>query len=514
MFPPRREVLRQKSGTLLETSFPLLLHALMVDERSAVLELKLRNLIKRIAFEGGVPVGCESNLQHETLGHSLVAKGKLTAAEHHALLAEASAKGRALQGLLVEQQRISGFELFKHLQAMLGRTVLDAFRWGDATWKLLPPEELEAPIRMNTMQLVYTGCMQLPLSALTEHLSLPDSEVLAFLPDAPNAHDELKLSARDTRLLQALKKRPTLGELCMLPGLTAEEVHRKLYALRVLEFIDSAKAVDAQPVRSRPTPAPQPTPLPVKLPVEAAGLPFADDDEAAQNLLASEFLSFRGKDAFELLGVTVDTQGVALQKAFLARSTALSPLRFKGDEARGKAEALHVAYARAFGALADPDTWQQHRARRAARDAGSPDAARKKASADAYRIRTELLDAQSQFEEGRRRLAAGNPKSAAEHFQYALDIEPRGRFTAWLAFANYQADATHEAERSLALLAEACRLEPACEEAWAWRGDIAMSLSRHAEAEDAYRKANKLAPDNKRYVDGIKTAATLAQKKR
>ncbi|MGV3620641.1 MAG: DUF4388 domain-containing protein [Archangium sp.] len=513
LFPPRREVLRLKSGTLLETPLPLLLHALLVDERSAVLELKLRNLEKRIFFEAGVPVGCDSNLQHETLGHSLVSKGKLTAAQHHAVLAEAAAQGRALQAVLVEKQLISGFELFKHLQAMLGRTVLDAFRWSDASWKLLSPEEIEAPIRINSMQLIYVGCMQLPLAALTDHLSLPDDEVLAFLPDAPEPHEELKLPARDARLIQGVKKRLTLGELAGLSGFSPEEVHRKLYALRVLEFIDSAKAVDAAPVRSRPTPAPQPTPLPVKLPVEAAGLPFADDDEATQNLLASEFLSFRGKDAFELLGVDVDTQGVALQKAFLTKSTALSPLRFKNPETRAKAEALHLAYARAFGALSDADVWQQHRSRRAARIAGSPDAARKKAAAEAFRIRTELLDAQSQFEEGRRRLAAGNAKSAAEHFQYAIDIEPRGRFSAWLAFAKYQQNPQFEADRALAAMVEAARQEPECEEAWAWAGDIAMSLSRHAEAEDAYRQAFKLAPNNKRYVDGAKAAASLRQKK-
>ena len=90
MFPARREVLRQKSGTLLETPLPLLLHALLVEERHATLELKLRNLEKRVFFEGGVPVGCESNLLHETLGPSLVEKGKLTDAQHHSALAESA----------------------------------------------------------------------------------------------------------------------------------------------------------------------------------------------------------------------------------------------------------------------------------------------------------------------------------------------------------------------------------------------------------------------------------------
>ena len=94
-------MLKAKSGTLAQTPLPLLMHALLVAEQSVVLELKLRNLEKRIAFENGVPVGCESNLLHETLGHSLVEKKKLAAEQHHQLLAESRSTGRPLQALLV-----------------------------------------------------------------------------------------------------------------------------------------------------------------------------------------------------------------------------------------------------------------------------------------------------------------------------------------------------------------------------------------------------------------------------
>ncbi len=503
-------MLKARSGTLADTPLPLLMHALLVQEQSVVLELKLRNLEKRVFFENGVPVGCDSNLLHETLGPSLIEKKKLTAEQHRQLLAESAASERSLQTLLVEKQLISGFELFKHLQASLGRTVLDAFRWSGATWRILPAEDLDTPIRMNAVQLIYVGCMQLPLAALAAQLALEESEQLAFLPDAPDVSEELKLAPRDARLVQGLKKRLTLGELSRTPGFTAEEVHRKLYALRVLEFIDSARDVDAQPVRSRGS---QITTQPVPVPPRAAGLPFLDDDEATQNLLASEFLSFRGKDAFELLGVGVDVQGAPLQRAFLAKSGALSPLRFQSAETRGKAEVLFSAYARAFGALADPDTWQVHRDRRAARDAKKPDALKAKRAAEAFRIRTDLLDADAQFEEGRKRLAASNPKGAIEYFQQAIDIEPRPRFSAWLAWAKYQSDPQHELQNTLSELAQVCTQDPTCEEAWVWRGDLSMAVSRHADAEDAYRKAYKLSPNNKRYVELIKSAASMQSKK-
>ena len=511
MFAPRREVLKAKSGTLADTPLPLLMHALLVQEQSVVLELKLRNLEKRVFFENGVPIGCDSNLMHETLGHSLIEKKKLTAEQHRQLLAESAASERPLQTLLVEKQLISGFELFKHLQASLGRTVLDAFRWSGATWRILPAEDLDTPIRMNAVQLIYVGCMQLPLAALAAHLALEESEQLAFLPDAPDVSEELKLAPRDARLVQGLKKRLTLGELSRTQGFTAEEVHRKLYALRVLEFIDSAKAVDAQPVRSRGSQITA-SPLPA-VPPKAEGLPFLDADEATQNLLASEFLSFRGKDSFELLGVGVDVQGAPLQRAFLAKSSALSPLRFQNAETRGKAEVLFAAYARAFGALADFDTWQVHCDRRAARNAKKPDALKAKRAAEAFRIRTDLLDADAQFEEGRKRLAASNPKGAIEYFQQAIDIEPRPRFSAWLAWAKYQSDPQHELQNTLSELTQVCAQDANCEEAWVWRGDLSTAVSRHADAEESYRKAYKLNPNNKRYVELIKSAASMLSKK-
>jgi len=489
VFAPRREVLRAKAGSLAQTPLPLLLHALLSEERSATLELKLRNLEKRVHFEGGVPVGCDSNLRHESLGRHLVDKGKLTDAQHHTLLSDSVATGKSLQALLVERQLVSGFELFKLLQANLGHTLLDTFRWADAQWRLVDLEDVDTPIRMNTAQLVFTGAMQLPPETLAAHFAVEDAQELALLE---NPQEELKLSARDTRLVQALKKRATVGVLCGLPGLTRDEALRKLYALCVLELADTAAAVDARPKKQAPEPIAPP-------PVEVQGLPFADEHEPTMNLLASEFLSFRGKDPFDLLGVKVDDAAGAVQRAFLNKCEALSPARFRGADAKGKAEILLMVYARAFGGLSDPEQHAHHRKRRETLQAQQRQPAHPKAAAEHFKIRTELLDAQSQFDEGKKRLEAGQHQSAVEHFAYAADIEPRGRTLAYLALARFRLAPDFAAEKSLALLADACKREPGCEEAWAFRADLALSVSRHAEAEDAYRKAAALNPRQQRY---------------
>ena len=74
MFPAPSHVLRQREGTFTELPFPLLLNALAVEERTCTLELRVRQREKRITFEDGAPVGCVSNLLHETLGNAVDAQ--------------------------------------------------------------------------------------------------------------------------------------------------------------------------------------------------------------------------------------------------------------------------------------------------------------------------------------------------------------------------------------------------------------------------------------------------------
>ena len=93
MFANPKDVLKLKDGALAETPFPLLLSALEAEERTCMLELKIRQLEKRILFEEGSPVSCTSNLLHELLGKFLVEKGKLTEPQYQEALTEASATG-------------------------------------------------------------------------------------------------------------------------------------------------------------------------------------------------------------------------------------------------------------------------------------------------------------------------------------------------------------------------------------------------------------------------------------
>lgn len=379
MFPTPSQVLRQREGVLADTPFPLLLHALMAEERTCTLELKVRQREKRIVFEDGAPVACQSNLLHETLGKYLVEKGKLSETDYQKALAESISAEVPLSGLLVQKGLISPFDLYKQLQANLAHKLLDCFRWVDAKYRLIADvEPPDASVRTNTGQLILTGVANvMPFDAVATHFTFTDERRFGQMPGTEAG---LKLSSKDARLFQALRLRPTFGELMERTGFDTEVVLRRLYALCLLEVAGFVEDVDAKAARlsagkgtAPAAPAPEPVAPPVAAPAPQ-GTPFSDEDEAARNALVSAFMSHRSKDPFALLDVPEDVQPVPLRKAFLALADRYAPLRFHTPELREKAEVLLAAHAKAFGALSDAEQnllWRKRRAAHREKDRGT-----------------------------------------------------------------------------------------------------------------------------------------------
>src|SRR4029078_8114155 len=112
-----------------------------------------------------------------------------------------------------------------HLQANLGRRILDSFRWAHARYRLLGlPTVPPSALKMHALQLIYVGvCTTLPQEVVTQGFSPALEQRFALVRRPVHPLRELKLSARDQQLLTALDYRPTLAELCILTGFTEEE---------------------------------------------------------------------------------------------------------------------------------------------------------------------------------------------------------------------------------------------------------------------------------------------------
>lgn len=500
------DVLQAREGNLAQTPFPLLLDAIHRQGLTCALELSQRQLRKRLLFEDGAPVGCESNLLHETLGKRLVELGKLTEAQYQAALAESVKTGTQMGELLVQRGWVAPFELYRQLQASLAHKILDCFRWADAAYRLsLDVEPSKSPLRMNPAQLVLTGVTsQLPFELVSTHLALSETERFAAAASPPPTTQALKLSAKDQRFLQALKGGATFPELLARTQLEVEPAWRRLYALLLLGLVERAGGSSGEPAAPTPPEVSAPAgeasaPAPA---VPVASLPFSDEDPAVRERLMAAFLEHRSRDPFALLGVTPEASPLALRQRFLELADVFSPVRFATAELREKAEALLVAHARAFAILGDPEQralWEQRRRAAEEKRRSAP----RQSAAEQFRIRTDLLDAQSQFDQGRKRLQEGNPRGALEYFEYACDIEPRPRHRAWRAWARYCSDPARHARLALQELTALANEEGATDEVFAFAGQIHQKSGSWAEAEACFRRAYKLNPAQRAYAEAI-----------
>src|ERR1700732_1105197 len=66
-------------GTRGTVPFAALLLALSAHRRTLIVEVRRKQISKRIVFEHGLPVDCRSNLVHETLGRYTVTPGHIVA---------------------------------------------------------------------------------------------------------------------------------------------------------------------------------------------------------------------------------------------------------------------------------------------------------------------------------------------------------------------------------------------------------------------------------------------------
>jgi hypothetical protein len=510
MYPSPAEILSRPEGAVAETPLPLLVQAIFAEERTVALELKVRGLEKKIQFEEGSPVACRSNLLHETLGKTLVNKGKLTEEQYQKALGESVQSGQRMGELLVTQKLISAFDLYKVMQANLAVKILDAFRWHDATWRLVgDAEPPELALRVNPAQLVLTGVTGfLSFDVVAQGLAFTDEQRFGLVPDPPHAWKGLKLSTRDSKLVQALRARPTFDELMQRTGLDVEESMRRLYALTVLGFVAFTDALPAEaprpqaPAQAAPPPvgAPPaaPAPAPIVLGENEAEDAAPDEPQATvleetdelKNALLSAYLNHRMQDPFDLLGIPDKSDAVAARKAFLDLADRFSPLRFRSPDMREKAEALLAARARAYGELSLAEQATLWRKRRAAAAEKAKGAARP-TTQEQFRIKTDMLDASTQFAEATKRLEAGNYRGALEYFQFATDIEPSGVNRAHLAWSRYLIDPQRNAKLALGELVALQKQEPSCNRAWYFGGEIQRTLGLYADAEESFKRAYK-----------------------
>lgn len=491
----RRQIARLAEGRLDQVPFALLVHAVSLEERTGTLEVERRQLRKRIAVEDGVPVDCWSNLAHETLGRFMVRLGVLDRATADACLAEAFAAGRTFGQVLLDRRLVDPGELMRLRRQNLASKLLDIFSWREGTFRFLsgPPQVL-ASLRINPGQLVLLGVTRFATQEeVNSGIGPFVGRALAVNPDPPHPTDEMALPEAHASLVEALGTGALrLDQLAAKSALPFDDLGRALYALTVVELVVPA---DSLPPRDGPTGRD------LQLGERRAGDQGLgpEDARALRADLLELVLTHRGKDPFELLGLSEADSANTVRRRFLEFAERYAPWRFDASLIEA-AQDVFLAGARAFAALADPARREELVTRRLTQDEASS-SHEEQAPA---RVRPQLLDPDVHFRRGRTLMNSGHYEEAIVELEYALDLDSQSAVTrAELAYCGFLLRPGRASEQALDELSRVLRSDPECGLALYYRGEVLRRLGRWDEAESSLRAAIRPMGQDRRAVEAL-----------
>jgi tetratricopeptide (TPR) repeat protein len=541
------EISRLHEGSLGAVPFAALLLAHSTRRHTLLVEVRRKQISKRIVLEHGVPVDCRSNLVHETLGRYLVAQGKVADGDLHAYLGESASLGLPLGEVLLDHDVVTAEELYRFLQQNLAKKLLDVFTWRDGefrTWSEVPHPE--SPLKIRVPQLVVTGITKFAPQEEVEAAVAPlVGKKLCLHPSPPFGLDEIRLNQRQGQLVVALRSGWRIDELALGTGMPFEEVTRLLYALAMLGVVITADHPAARTAALHAV-TPRDT-APVAAPAAGAALPVAADAPAAaaaapaaapsagaqpgvrpmpiprpspaapaapptgRNEIMQAYLSYRRLDAFDLLGVDEDASPAAVEGRYLEFARRFAPWTLHGPELAGmeeNARDLFLAGARAYAELLDLEQRNtllfRRKARREERGRRPP--------ADQLAIKTDLLDPEIQYRKGRAFMDLGKFQDAALLLEFASDCDPQnGLYSAELAYCRFCL-APGQGERALKELQETLRRDPDCGLAVYYTGEIHRQLGHREDAEPMLRRAIKMMAPDRRPIEALKMLS--AEKRR
>jgi len=525
------EIASRREGNLQETPFSPLLCALSVQKKTTVLEIRRRQVWKKIVLEEGVPVDCRSNLVHETLGRYMVLEGKLSEEEFTSGLGRSASRGVPLGEVLLESGVVNAVELFRILQQNLAKKLLDMFTWRDGEFRIIEDDlRNEMSLKVKVPQLILMGVTKLvPQDEVDMSVASLVGKKLALHPAPLFPLEDIRLTQRQIQLTEAIKPGRRMGELAESTGLPVDEITRLLYALSILGVVAPADTLpkDATPpalsvtgsfhfagtrvVPDAPAAVPAPSPAVPAAPQPAAapGLSAADV-ERRRNEIMQAYLTYRRQDAFDLLGLSETATPGAIEEKFLEFSRRFAPWGLEAPELgalEDRARDLFLSGARAFAELTDSEQRNTLLFRRKTlRD----EQAKKPAAFGG--IKTDLLDSEAQFKKGRSLMEQGKYKDAVVLLEFAADCDPQNSlYAAELAYCRFLLSPA-QASQAIRDLQETLRRDPSCGLAAYYAGEISRETGFYEDAENYLRRAIKLMSPDRRPIDALKNLSTARKR--
>jgi tetratricopeptide (TPR) repeat protein len=483
------EILRARGGDLQETPYAVLLLALALRERTAVLELRRTPLEKKIVFDAGSPVDCRSNIATETLGRFLVAQGRISEQDCHAALNQSTSRGVPLGEILIERKLLAPTELYRVLQQNLGRKLLEPFSWKSGSWSIsydVPPAA--SALRVKAPQLIVTGIVKVEEQESADAaVSIAHGKYLAIASDPLFALGDVRFTKEQQSVVDAAKKGMAFDVIREKSGIDPDDLNRIVYALMLLGIV----SVTDQPVIWMP-------------PFETAAAPVVASAppptiSANADEVMNAYLSFRRKDPFDFFALPEEASLPDVIHAYLSTTEKFLPANFPVNASDGlhdKAQEVFLAAARAYAELADPERRDRIVKRR--------QKLREEEAAAAQRSAAALIDPEELCKTGRGMMAAGKTREALSSFEMAAECDAQnGTYAAEVAWCRYLLRVS-PAPMVMKMLKNAIRIDPNASVAYLYAGQVQSVLGHKLEAEAFLNRAAMLMPKDLRVVEAFK----------
>jgi CheY-like chemotaxis protein len=480
-------------GDLRDTAFPVLLHDLHGMRAKGVLQIETGKRRKQLQLRDGIPIAVRSNLVNETLGHLLVASGKITADVLHESILRVK-RGEGLQGQILRAMHMLDEEdLATALRNQAEEKLYEIFAWKKGSYRFHPGTRLKGgnalALRCSPAQVILRGFRErLPLETVdaflganAERAPVPGESPFYRFQDVGNEPD-----LRD--FVDRLDGSHKLSDLAPM----SEDERRTLHALLTLELLELRDPKPPMKAAAQAAPAGRKL-REVQHHVQGGDARVAQPEpheEAGRHELAALAEQFRDVDAFGILSVTRTASDEEIRTSYAELAKQTHP-----DRLVGASGAVLRLSEEVFGAVS--------KAYEQIGDYGSRMAYLKEQRGE--QERSEILEegqralrAELAFQKGEALLRARRFEEAHAQFAEAVETYPEeGEYLAYQGWAFYlvSPDEHGRISKAVKMVQQGRKLAPDREKPYLFLGRLFKAADRPDTAERMFTRAIQLDPD-------------------
>jgi len=229
-------------GDFATMPLPDLLQWLAISQKTGILLLQRREIIKEIYFRIGKIVASASNDPREYFGQFLLSHGKIGEDDLMRAFQKQGETGIKLGRILVMEGTLQEDEVQRFLRIKAEETIYDLFLWEEGTFKFFndaPAQETHVAIEMDVTSIMMEGTRRSDEWARIRNVFPSSETVIKVVPDSLTR--SILSDPLYNRMIQLLEIPRRISDLCLMFHASDFAVSKTLYdmyRMGIMEVLD------------------------------------------------------------------------------------------------------------------------------------------------------------------------------------------------------------------------------------------------------------------------------------